>query len=139
MLQLFKAMRTGRASQGAQHHRLSRVVSIAAAAFVAISCLAPTSASADVVKLRPTENFPSMRLNKHEQGEAAIRALGNRLPDVAKWYYKTPDEFSKILRSDRLARIDRDGRMYFVEEFSAAPQQGTATGEIGRASCRERV
>ena len=76
MLQFFTAGRTGRASQGAQQHRLSRVISIAAAAFVAISCLAPASASADEVKLRPTENFPSMRLNKHEQGEAAIRALG---------------------------------------------------------------
>ena len=128
MLQFFKVVRTGRASLGAQQHWLGRVSGIAAAAFVAICCWVPASASADEVKLRPTENFPSMRLNKHEQGEAAIRALGNKLPDVAKWYHKTPEEFSKILRSDRLARMDRDGRMYFVEEFPAAPQQGTATG-----------
>ena len=90
MLQLFKAMRTGRASQDAQHHRLSRVGSIAAAALVAICCWVPASASADEVKLRPTENFPSMRLNKHEQGEAAIRALATEMDATAIIDYFAP-------------------------------------------------
>lgn len=128
MLQYFKAMHLRGTSRDATQQRFGALTTIAAMALAGMSCLTPAAASAHEEKLRSAENFPSMRLNRHEQGEAAIRALGNKLPDVAKWYHKTPDELSKTLRSDRAARIDRDGRMYYVEQTAAAPQQGTATG-----------
>lgn len=108
-----------------------RVVSAWLAAFslAALAVLTPAAASAGETKIRATSDFPSMRLKGHEKGEAAIRALGNKLPEVAKWYNKTPQEFADTLRRDRHARIDRDGRMFYVEEFPEAQLQVSgATG-----------
>ena len=98
-----------------------------AAALVAVTLLVSSMANADVGTLRATTDFPSIRLNKHEQGDAAVRSLGAKLPDVAKWYGKTPEEFAATLRRDRHARIDPSGRLYYVEEFPAGPQQATGT------------
>ena len=97
------------------------------AMLLAITFFMPTLAHAGETNLRPTSEFPSMRLKGHEKGEAAIRALGNKLPEVAKWYKKTPQEFTDILRRDRHARIDRDGRLYYVEEFPLPPQPASGT------------
>ncbi len=127
MLNMFSTKNAEATSGSPANNRrfLSRVFALGA--FAVITALVPPMASAGDEKLREKVDFPSVRLNKHEHGDAAIRALGSKLPDVAKWYHKTPEEFSKTLRNDRAARIDRDGRMFFVEE-TATPQQGTATG-----------
>jgi PKD repeat protein len=77
-------------------------------------------------ELRPHAAFPELKLKAHERGEDAIQALGARLPDVAKWYGRTPDEFKSILRGDRQARIDHAGRLYYVDEFPA--ETTTASG-----------
>ena len=105
---------------------------LSAGALLAMTALAPGMANADEGKLRAKSDFPSMRLNKHEQGDAAIRALGNKLPDVAKWYGKTPEEFAATLRRDRQARVDRDGRMYYVEAGATAPSGGTTATVSGK-------
>ena len=108
-------------------NQMRRVVSAWLAAFslAALAVLTPAVASAGETKMRATSDFPSMRLKGNEKGEDAIRALGNKLPEVAKWYNKTPQEFTDTLRSDRHARIDREGRMYYVE---AQLQASGATG-----------
>lgn len=93
-------------------------------ALLGMTALAPLMANADAGKLRVKSDFPSMRLNKHEHGDAAVRALGNKLPEVAKWYGKTPEEFAATLRRDRQARIDHEGRMYYVEAGATAPSGG---------------
>ena len=98
---------------------------LAVFALACMTLLAPATSRADT--LQPKAAFPSIQLPSHEQGEAAIRALGVRLPDVAKWYHKTPKEFEEVLRRDRNARIDRSGRVYYVDDSAQAPQPTTAT------------
>mgnify|MGYP000017528900 CR=1 FL=1 len=101
-----------------------------AAAFYAAAVLAPSPAQAQEPTLRHRTPFPAMNLKAHERGEAAIQALGARLPEVSKWYGKTPEEFAATLRRDKHARIDRAGRMYYVDEFPAA----TTTASGGSAT-----
>lgn len=106
--------------------RLSIAGMLSGAALLAMTALTPAMANADEGKLRVKPDFPTTRLNKHEQGEAAIRALGSKLPEVAKWYGKTPEEFAATMRRDREARLDRDGRMYYVEAGATATGGTTA-------------
>lgn len=105
---------------------------LAAFGFVASSLLAPGVASAQEATLRQSTQFPALQLKAHERGERAVAALGTRLPEVAAWYGKSPKEFADTLRRDPLARIDREGRVYYVEQFPAAPQQASGvTGDAG--------
>ncbi len=61
--------------------------------------------------------FPVVSLPVNAQGERAIEALGDKLPEVAAWYGSTPEQFSTMLREDHTAWIDTDGHLFFVEEF----------------------
>jgi PKD repeat protein len=93
---------------------------LAAMATVAISVSAQTS------QPHPAKPpFPQIDLPSKARGAQAIQALGGRLPDVAAWYGKTPAEFSAILRRDRMAIIDRKGRMLYEEEIEPP------TGSVG--------
>jgi PKD repeat protein len=58
-------------------------------------------------------------------GQRAIDLLGSRLPEVAAWYRKSPEQLRAMLRSDRLLKVDRQGRL-FVEEELTAPLASTA-------------
>ncbi len=80
--------------------------------------------SAQTVPHRQKPAFPQIDLPEKARGERAIQLLGARLPEVAAWYGKSPAEFSSILRRDRLAIIDRKGRMLYEEEIE--PPTGTA-------------
>ena len=124
MAGLFSASVTGVRSVGSLR---SITATLCAGVLVAVTLLVSGMANADERTLRATTDFPSIRLNKHEQGDAAVRALGTNLPDVAKWYGKTPQEFAATLRRDRHARIDHAGRLYYVEEFPADPQPANGT------------
>lgn len=97
-----------------------------AAIVCAAASLAASPAHGQETTLRQRPHFPALNLKGHERGETAIRSLGTRLPEVAKWYGKTPEEFAATLRRDRHARIDRDGRLLYVDEFPAAA--GEASG-----------
>ena len=98
--------------------------------------LAATLLAASAAQAAPTKNpFPSARLDKHERGEAAIKALGATLPSVAAWYGKSPSEFARLIREDRDMWLDTRGRVYFVDEGMAVPEQGTtATGTASTAA-----
>jgi PKD repeat protein len=95
------------------------------AAIVLTASVASAPTQAQERSLRPHTGFPSLSMKGHERGDAAIRSLGNRLPEVAKWYGKTPDEFATNLRRDQHARIDRSGRLYYVDEFPEADTNAT--------------
>lgn len=73
---------------------------------------------------QPKPAFPSIKLQSDAQGEAAIRALGGQLPDVAKWYQRSPSELESILRRDLKSRIDRSGRLYYVDDAAHLPANG---------------
>jgi hypothetical protein len=61
--------------------------------------------------------FPVVSLPANTQGEAAIEALADKLPEVAAWYGSTPEQFSTMLREDHTTWIDTDGHLFFVEEL----------------------
>jgi PKD repeat protein len=82
---------------------------------------APASAQAQTTAVRgkaiaAKPEFPSLRFNEMNNGENAIARLGANLPAAAAHYGKTPAEFTKQLRADRSAWIDKDGRMFYVEK-----------------------
>jgi PKD repeat protein len=80
-------------------------------------------ASAQTVPYRQKPAFPEINLPEKARGDRAIQLLGARLPEVAAWYGKSPAEFASILRRDRMAIIDRKGRMLYEEEIE--PPTGT--------------
>ena len=87
--------------------------------------------------IRPA--FPDIDLpEKEASGQRAVDLLGARLPAVAAWYGKSPDEFRRRLLSDKTQRINRKGRLFVVEELhkprgtlaAPAPVQGVLDGQL---------
>ena len=83
--------------------------------------------------------FPDIDLpEKEASGQRAVDLLGARLPAVAAWYGKSPDEFRRRLLSDKTQRINRKGRLFVVEELhkprgtlaAPAPVQGVLDGQL---------
>ncbi len=95
------------------------VVGFALAAPVA---LAQTVSAAPRVKLP----FPSFELPDRSQGDRAISRLANRLPDVAAWYGMSVPQFTRLMREDRTAWLDRKGRVLFQEEIQLPLQTVTS-------------
>jgi PKD repeat protein len=67
----------------------------------------------------PKPPFPIVDLPEKARGQRAIDLLGGRLPELAAWYGKSPAEFAAILRRDRNAWLDRQGRMFYQEDLEA--------------------
>jgi autotransporter-associated beta strand protein len=88
------------------------------------SALAVLLASSSVVAhaQRPPEPaFPAgIRLAARERGEAAITALGNRLPEVAAFYGKTPQQLRALFRADRSLHADSKGQLFYACELVPA-------------------
>jgi PKD repeat protein len=84
--------------------------------------LPSTATAAPREKLRAAKPFPHFALGKRLRGEEAVQALKDRLPEVADWYGLTPAAFAKLLRQDRHAWLNRDGRLLFVDDFPAPPE-----------------
>ena len=63
--------------------------------------------------------FPQLALpERGAHGQRAIDLLGTRLPEIANFYGKSPDEFKALLLRDRTHRLDQRGRLYIVEELT---------------------
>lgn len=78
--------------------------------------------------------FPQIVLEKHLRGDEAVRGLGNKLPEVADWYGMTPKGLTEMLRHDRMARLDRGGRLHFIDEHRPPEPAGTTeSGTIAEA------
>ncbi|MEK8031681.1 pre-peptidase C-terminal domain-containing protein [Ideonella sp. DXS29W] len=62
--------------------------------------------------------FPEMRLAEAgASGQRAIDLLGDKLEAVAKFYKRSPEALREMLLRDPLMRLDRNGRLYVVEEM----------------------
>ncbi|OYV05698.1 MAG: hypothetical protein CFE26_10220, partial [Verrucomicrobiales bacterium VVV1] len=79
----------------------------------------------------PRPEFPGgIRLPKDAHGEAAISALGNRLPEVAAHYRRTPEQLRALFRCDDCLRANPEGRLFYACEFHVpAAEQGAPTAE----------
>src|SRR5262249_49861207 len=62
------------------------------------------------------------------RGEAAVQALGANLPAVAARHGMSAGKFQSILRKDAASRLDRHGRLFYVEAPEEATTDGTPLG-----------
>jgi PKD repeat protein len=90
--------------------------------------LPPAAVAADTAATRPP--LPALQLGASLRGEAAIKALGRHLPQVAAHYRMTPERLRQLLRRDRAARIDAQGRLLFVDVFPPPPVSPTAEAPV---------
>jgi hypothetical protein len=109
------------------------------AAVAVLACLA-ASAAASGPGTVPRGPRPDLALPESgASGQRAIDLLGEQLPAVAASYGMTPQAFRQILLSDRTARIDRRGHLYYVDELQAplpptSPASGSAPDTAPRVS-----
>ena len=88
-------------------HLLKTVIALAA------GLSAGTSYSQDFRPNRPS--LPQVALDRAAHGEAAIQALANNLPDVARHYGMTAERLSELLRKDGDLWVDPSGRLHFAD------------------------
>ena len=80
--------------------------------------------------------FPQVTLpERKSHGQRAIDLLGARLPEVAAWYGKSPDEFRQLLLTDRRLKIDQRGRLFVEDELDeplpVEPASGASDSRSG--------
>ena len=122
-------------------------VKLLAAGLLLLGAGGPRAADADrtpVVPHRHKGDFPQLSLpDRQASGPRAAALLGARLPEVAAWYRRSPDEFRALLLNDRHLRVDRRGRLFVVDAMlppaGAAPARlaapvAAATGTGGAAA-----
>ena len=63
----------------------------------------------------PESPFPSISLKEKLNGQAAIDALGDNLPVLAKAYDMSAERLENILKNDLTAWVDEKGRLLYVE------------------------
>jgi len=80
-----------------------------------------SAASAAAARPHPAKPpFPQISLpERRSQGQRAIDLLGDRLPEVAAWYGKSPEEFRSLLLRDHRLKIDQRGRLFVEDELDA--------------------
>ena len=89
---------------------------------IAAALATPAWAQSDRSSAPPKPPFPVLELPEKARGQRAIDLLGGRLPELAAWYGKSPAEFAAILRRDRNAWLDRQGRVFYQEDLDAPLQ-----------------
>jgi len=94
-------------------------LAIAAAALLAAG-LAATTAGAGAAPA-PAGQHTQRVIAERARGEAAIRALGARLPEVAAANGVSADQLRQRLRADRELWVDTTGALLFVDESMAQP------------------
>ena len=93
--------------------RFVAVVVSAAVSMAGLALMAPAEAA-------PAQAGPPAQvLDRDLRGEAAINALGSRLPAVAAQNDMSAAEFRAALREDWMLWVSRTGRLLFVDEFAA--------------------
>jgi PKD repeat protein len=96
---------------------------------------APAAGASPVASHPAKPAFPQLNLpERKSQGQRAIDLLGERLPDVAAWYGKSPNEFRALLLQDRRLKIDQRGRLFVEDELEAplpvTPASSAASGSL---------
>lgn len=90
-----------------------------AVSFADPAAITSRKVSHEPVPLEP--GFPNgIRLLGDMQGEAAIEALGDRLPELADFYDKTPEELERELRTDPSLKVNRSGQLFYACDMHCA-------------------
>ena len=89
------------------------------------------TASAVTASARPAPEpvFPALDLGKSSRGAGIVAALGNRLPEVARFYGMTEQALGALCLRDRDLRADRSGRLHYACEGTTA--QAPTAGNAG--------
>ncbi len=106
-----------------------RIHSTAVALLMALglSLVSPgTSQAAPADNPEASKPFPAIGLGKRMRGEQAVKALKDRLPEVAGKHGMTGARFAKMLREDRHAWLDKDARLFYIDDFPPPPEQADA-------------
>lgn len=78
--------------------------------------------------------FPAgIRLPEQARGEAAIAALGARLPEVAAFHGKSPQQLRKIFQTDNSLWVNPEGRLFYACELQCAHHDPAETAETSAA------
>lgn len=111
-------------------HTLLSLATVAAAALLPAAVHAADPANPAARRAHPAKPaFPQVTLRENRsQGQRAIDLLGDRLPEVAAWYGKSPDELRALLLTDRMLRVNGRGRL-FVEDELEAPLPASTPAE----------
>lgn len=89
----------------------------AAAVALLLTALCPLSEAQDAREA----GFPAgIRLPERSNGEAAITALGRRLPEVSAFYGKTPEQLRRHLRADPSLWVNPEGELLYACEAGCA-------------------
>lgn len=67
-------------------------------------------------------DFPAFKFDGPSQREEALSRLADRLPEVAAWYGKSPDELKGLFARDKSLWMDESARLFYQD---AAPEPGT--------------
>jgi PKD repeat protein len=71
------------------------------------------------------DNRPLLNIGQTTRGHAAVQALGDKLPDVARAYGMTAQELREKLVNDQHMRLDRNGRLFIEDAFEVPQGAGT--------------
>ncbi|CAN7476839.1 PKD domain-containing protein [Pseudoduganella sp. LjRoot289] len=114
-----------------------KIVATALAALALGTLALPESALAQTAAKRSNQAHPAkppmplLNLPAKSNGEKAIANLGANLPAVAAHYGKTADALRAQLRSDRSAWIDKNGKLFFIEQgLTASPSDVAQSGAV---------
>jgi autotransporter-associated beta strand protein len=93
-----------------------------------------TAASSGHGQGAPEPGFPAgIRLAAKARGEAAIAALGARLPEVAAFHGKSPQQLREVFRADHSLWVDPEGQLLYACEFECADCGHAKTAETAAA------
>ncbi|MGI8602293.1 MAG: PKD domain-containing protein [Verrucomicrobiales bacterium] len=71
-------------------------------------------------------NFPAVNLPTVAKGAEVVSALGAKLPEVARWYGKSPEELRGLCEHNHHLRADKSGRLFYACE-GLAVKAGTVS------------
>ncbi len=78
--------------------------------------------------------FPAgVKLPDKARGEAAIAALGARLPEVAAFHGKSPQQLRRIFQTDDSLWVDPEGQLFYACELQRAHHAPAKPAEISAA------
>ena len=88
---------------------------VAAGLMVALAAVTLVASPSGAQEPPTSEAPPPHALERAERGEAAIRALGERLPEVAGAHGISAERLRRLLRSDETLWVDPSLRLFYVE------------------------